>query len=126
LIDCRLLKTAAIAPDPFFKPQELDERCSQSRIACFRHALFAINRTAWLWLRHQPQSALTERHAVSHQAADKVNIAAQSVQLRQSHRAPLTARLTQCGGKLWAPLDCVSALPCLDLPSACHDIPNKS
>jgi hypothetical protein len=55
-----------------------------------------------------------ERHAVRHQAANEMHIAAEAIQLSHGHRAPLTARLTQCGSKLWAPLDCVSALACLD------------
>jgi hypothetical protein len=50
-----------------------------------------------------------ERHAVRHKPANEMDVAAQPVQFRYSHRAALTARLVERGSKLGAPLNGVRA-----------------
>jgi len=50
-----------------------------------------------------------ERHAVRHKTANEMHVAAQPVQFRYSHRAALTASLTERRSKLGAPLDGVRA-----------------
>jgi hypothetical protein len=53
-----------------------------------------------------------EWHAVRHEPANEMHVAAQPVQFRYGHWAALTARLTERGSKLGPPLDGVRAFAC--------------
>ena len=56
-----------------------------------------------------------ERHAVSHQARDKMHVARQPIQLGHGHRTTLTAGLAEGCCKLWPAVQCVNAFACLNL-----------
>jgi hypothetical protein len=63
-----------------------------------------------------------ELHPLGHQAADKMDIAAEAVQLGDDHRAPATAGVLERGGELRAAVEGVRALACLDLDELAGDV----
>ena len=75
----------------------------------------AANRCRMNGSTSAPKLSDHEGHAVSHQAADEVNVATEPVQLCDGHRAPLAPCFAQRSRKLRAPLEGVGALAGLNL-----------